>query len=148
MSDVKNTDTSMTGTLFMDSDVITLACAFSAFENVTDEVVTKYISNNKFNFTDADGNPINKIEMLVLNSGCNEVYFVFECEDKENPILQILTIVLDQDPNTGEARQKIFDIRALTNEQYWLFSNIAGRSLIDKIFKLADEKFTSVENAE
>ena len=111
-------------------------------------------SNEKINVTIGtlesthfeDGKKIKKTELLVLNSGYNEVYFVFERDNPEKIILQILTVVLDQDPNTGTAHQKIFDIRALTDEQYWLFSNISGKSLIDKIFKLSDEKEESEKN--
>ena len=143
---MSNKDTSVKSALFMDSDIITLACAFSAFETVENEIAKKYITTNKFNFSTEDGKEIKKTELLVLNSGYNEVYFVFERDNPEKIILQILTVVLDQDPNTGTAHQKIFDIRALTDEQYWLFSNISGKSLIDKIFKLSDEKEESEKN--
>ena len=143
MSDIKEVKTDTKSALFMDSDIITLACAFTAFDNVEESVASKYITTNKFNFTDTEGNVIEKTEVLVLSSGYNEVYYVFERSNPEKPILQVLTVVLDQDANTGQARQTIFDIRALTDEQYWLFENIAGKSLIEKIFKLSDNKDTT-----
>ena len=143
MSDIKEVKTDTKSALFMDSDIITLACAFTAFDNVEESVASKYITTNKFNFTDTEGNVIEKTEVLVLSSGYNEIYYVFERSNPEKPILQVLTVVLDQDTNTGQARQTIFDIRALTDEQYWLFENIAGKSLIEKIFKLSDNKNTT-----
>lgn len=143
MSDIKEVKTDTKSALFMDSDIVTLACAFTAFDNVEESVASKYITTNKFNFTDTEGNIIEKTEVLVLSSGYNEIYYVFERSNPEKPILQVLTVVLDQDANTGQARQTIFDIRALTDEQYWLFENIAGKSLIEKIFKLSDNKNTT-----
>lgn len=145
MSNTTEHKTDVKNALFMDTDIITLACAFSAFENVEDSIAAKYITTDKFNFTDTEGNVISKTEVMVLSSGYNEVYFVFEREDPEKPILQVLTVVLDQDATTGQARQKIFDIRALTDEQYWLFVNIAGKSLIDRVFKISDSKEESTD---
>ena len=68
MSDIKEVKTDTKSALFMDSDIITLACAFTAFDNVEESVASKYITTNKFNFTDTEGNVIEKGIVSSFNS--------------------------------------------------------------------------------